>query len=164
MDVEDDVASVDDNAGVEMRFDDDLMTGRASSSGAGGVAENTMMGFITELNIVHITEVFSSPRVVMQGMEIGLKAGSSMDLLTGWKFELKADRDKAITQIYEEKPMLVVGSPPCTYVSVLQNLNKFNMRHDERCLARINDNLIKAIGHIEFCIKLYTRQMDAGRY
>ena len=37
-DVEDDMASVDDNVrGVEMRFDDDLMTGGSSSSGAGGV-------------------------------------------------------------------------------------------------------------------------------
>ena len=36
MDVEDDVASIDDNVGVEMRSDDDLMTGGAGSSGAGG--------------------------------------------------------------------------------------------------------------------------------
>ena len=91
MDVEDDVASIDDNVGVEMRFDDDLMTGGLSSSGAGGVVEETMMGMLTELNIVDITEVLSSPRVVMQGMKIGLNAGSSMDLLTGWNFDLKAD-------------------------------------------------------------------------
>ena len=42
MDVEGDMASVDDNVGgVEMRFDDDLMTGGASSSGAGGVVEDS---------------------------------------------------------------------------------------------------------------------------
>ena len=58
MDVEDDVASMDDNVGgVEMRFDDDLMTGGASASGAGGVVEDTVMGMFTELNIVDITEV-----------------------------------------------------------------------------------------------------------
>ena len=45
----------------------------------------------TELNIVDITEVFSPPRVVMQGMKIGVKAGPSMDLLTGWNFESKSD-------------------------------------------------------------------------
>ena len=117
-----------------------------------------------ELNIVDITEVFSPPRVVMQGMKIWLTAGSSMDLLTGWNFELKSDRDRAIRQIDEEKPMLVIGSPPCTYFSMLQELNKFNMRHDERWLARFNDNLIKAIDHVKFCIKLYLRQMEAGRY
>ena len=60
--------------------------------------------------------------------------------------------------------MRVIRSPPCTYFSMLQELSKFNMRHDERWLARFNDNLIKAIDHIKFCIKLYFRQMEAGRY
>ena len=64
----------------------------------------------------------------------------------------------------EEKPVFVIGSPPSTYLSMLQELNKFNMRHDEKWLARFNDNLTKAMGHIKFCIKLYIRQMDAGRY
>ena len=123
-----------------------------------------MMGMFSELNIVDISEVLSPPRVLMQGMKIGLRAGSSMDLLTGWNFELKADRDRAIRQIDEEQPVLVIRSPPCTYFSMLQDLNKFNMRHDERWLARFNDNLIKAIDHIKFCIKLYIRQMSAGRY
>ena len=62
------------------------------------------------MNIVDITEVFSPPRVVMQGMKIGLEAGSSMDPLTGRNFELKADRDRATKQI-DEEPMLVIGSP-----------------------------------------------------
>ena len=47
---------------------------------------------------------------------------------------------------------------------MLQELNKFNMRHYERRLAIFNDNLIKAIDHIKFCIKLYIMQMNAGRY
>ena len=53
MDIEDDVASIGDNVGVDMMFDDD------GPSGAGGVADETMMGMFTELNIVDITEVFS---------------------------------------------------------------------------------------------------------
>ena len=118
----------------------------------------------TELNLVDITEAFSPRRVVMQGMKIGMKAGSSMDLLMEWNLELKADGDRATKKIDEEKPMLVIGSPPCTYFSIFQELNKFNTRHDERWLARFNDNLIKAIDHIKFCIKLYTRQMNAGRH
>ena len=60
--------------------------------------------------------------------------------------------------------MLIIGSPPWTYFSTLQELNQFNTRHDEQWLARSNDNLTKAIGHIQLCIKLYIRQMDAGRY
>ena len=60
--------------------------------------------------------------------------------------------------------MPIIGSPPCTYFSMLQELNKLNQRHSEKCLARLNDNLVKAIDHIKFCIKLYKMQMDAGRY
>ena len=45
--------------------------------------------------------------------------------------------------------MLVIGSPPCTCFSNLQELNKFNQRNDESWLARLNDNLIEAIDHIK---------------
>ena len=69
------------------------------------------MGVLTELNIVDNTEVFSRARVVMQGMKRGLKAGSSMDLLTWRNVELKANRARAIKQSDEEKPMVVNGSP-----------------------------------------------------
>ena len=60
--------------------------------------------------------------------------------------------------------MLVIGSPPFTYFSNLQELNKSNMRHNEEWLARFDDHLIKAIDHIKFCIGLYCRQMNARRY
>ena len=122
-----------------------------------------MVGMLTSMNIVDISEVFSPPRVVMQGLKIGLKAGSSMDVLTGWDFNSESDRNRAMRQLDEEKPMLLIGSPPCAYLSTLQEPNKFNMRHDEQWLPRFNDNLIGAIGHIQFCIKLYIGQMEAGR-
>ena len=60
--------------------------------------------------------------------------------------------------------MLVIGSPPCTYFSTLQELNNFNQRYNEEWLARFNDNRIKATEHTKFCIKLYRMQMDKGRY
>jgi hypothetical protein len=78
-----------------------------------------------------------------------------MDLMTGWNFELKADRERAIRRIDEEEPMLVIGSPPCTYFSMLQELHKFNQRYNEEWLAKVNDNLIKATDHITCCITLH---------
>ena len=141
-----------DHTGEEMQFDDP------------GDGDDGMIGFFKGLNIVDITEVFSPPRVVKQGEKLGFKAGTSMDLMTGWNFELKADRERAIKLIKEEKPKLLIGSPPCTYFSMLQELNKFNQRFNEDWLARFNDNLIKAKNHIRFCIVLYKMQMDEGRY
>ena len=66
-------------------------------------------------------------------------------------------------QLEEEEPMLVICSPPCTYFSNLQELNKHNMRHNEEWLPRFNDNLIKTIDYIKFCVKLYWKHMNAER-
>ena len=69
---------------VDMQFDDDSGGGGASVSGArGDGCSDAMVGMFTALNIVNISEVFCLLRVVVQGMKIGLKAGSRMDLLTG---------------------------------------------------------------------------------
>ena len=119
-----DVMDADDgehNAGQEenndMQFEEDSRP--SGPGGAGGEDDpDAMIGLFTSLNIIGITEVFSPPRVVLQGKRLGLRAGSSMDLLTGWNFELKADRDRAIQMIEEEDPMLGIGSPPCTYISM----------------------------------------------
>ena len=144
-----------------MQFEENSRPSRPG--GAGGADDpEAMIGLLTSLNIIDITEAFSPPRVMIQGERLGLRAGSSMDLLTGWNFELKAERERerAIQRIEEEEPMLVIGSPPCPYISTLQELNKFNQRYNEDWLARFNDNLSKATEHIKFCIKLYRMQMD----
>ena len=75
-----------------MQFEEDS---RLSGPGGAGGADDpdATIGLLTSLNIIGITEVFSPPRVVLQGKRLGFQAGSSMDLLTGWNFELKADRD-----------------------------------------------------------------------
>ena len=147
-------------ASMDMEFespDPSIAPGRPGSS-------TDMIALFKGLNIIDIAEVFSPPRVVKQGEKIGLTAGTSMDLLTGWNFELKEDRDRAVKYIRENKPKLVIGSPPCTYFSNLQELNKHNQRFNMEWMARFQDNLEKAIKHIEFCITLYKMQMDEGRY
>ena len=54
----------------------------------------------------------------------GLVAGTSFDLTTGWGFTLEDHKRKAWTEIREESPYLLIGSPPCTYFSLLQEFNK----------------------------------------
>ena len=74
---------------------------------------------------VDITEVYSPERVAKTCSRFGLSPGSSMDLTNGYDFDTEADRSRAERIIDEEKPMLVIGSPPCTFFSVLQELNKW---------------------------------------
>ena len=126
--------------------------------------DDEMIGFLRSLNIIDVNEIFSPPRVVRQCEKFGLKAGNSMDLMTGWDFDLEADKARAKECIRRDKPTLVIGSPPCTYFSTLQELNKHNMRHDAAWMSKFNENLNKAIRHIIFCVEVYWMQMAEGRF
>ena len=72
---------------------------------------------------VDITEIYSPERVTQACKKQNLVPGSALDLTTGWDFSRKDHRDKAFNVIRYEKPKLLMGSPPCTYFSMLQNLN-----------------------------------------
>ena len=113
---------------------------------------------------VDVTEVYSPERVAAVCSKFGLTQGSSMDLTTGWDFDTQADRSRAEKRINEEKPMLLIGSPPCTYMSILQELNKCINKDNQEWLDRFELNRQGAIRHIEFCVRLYRMQMEAGRY
>ena len=69
---------------------------------------------------VDVCEVFSPPRVGLEGKRYGLTPGDAMDLTTGWDFNLKSHQEKAERYIDEQKPLVVIGSPPCTPFSQLQ--------------------------------------------
>ena len=76
-----------------------------------------------------------------------------------WDFTKKSQRDKARTQIQETQPWLVIGSPPCTMPSCLQNLNKGKVDPD-----RYRKSLVEAKTHLEFSAEIYQMQIDEGRY
>ena len=73
---------------------------------------------------VHLVEVFSLPRVFLVGTEMGLQPGEALDFRTGWDFDLQRPWDAAVEYIRRVKPLLVVGSPECTLLSILENLKK----------------------------------------
>ena len=72
---------------------------------------------------VDITEVYSPERVAKVARRYGLVAGSSMDLTTGFDFTKESDRQLAWKRVKEEAPFVLIGSPPCTYFSMLQELS-----------------------------------------
>ena len=57
------------------------------------------------------------------GKEKGLRAGTSFDLQTVWDLSTKDDRQSMWKQPKEEKPSLIVISPPCGPFGQLQELN-----------------------------------------
>ena len=109
-----------------------------------------------------ITEVYSPERVVKACRGQNLVPGTSMDLTNGWDFTKKEDRDRAVVRVNQEKPNLLIGSPPCTLFSIIQNLN-LEIR-DDAWRQRFYEAREDAIKHINFCVKLYRLQASQGRY
>ena len=111
-----------------------------------------------------LTEVYSPERVVQACKKYDLRPGRSMDIRNGYNFDLAADRKRAIEQIKEDEPTVVIGSPPCTMFSALQQLaiavNKSKPGWMEEWQLRLD----QARRHIKFCCHLYDLQLKAGRY
>ena len=110
---------------------------------------------------VDITEVYSPERVTKACLKQNLVPGTAFGLTSGWDFKIKSHRESAVRRIHEEKPSLLIGSPPCTYFSILLNLN-LEIRDDEWKM-KFQQNLEEAKEHVRFCIRLYRLQIRAGR-
>ena len=93
------------------------------TAGGSGSGEPEAGELVHRICSVDVCEVFSPPRVGEEGKRYGLTPGDAMDLTTGWDFNLKSHRDTAERYIDEQKPLVVIGSPPCTPFSQLQSLN-----------------------------------------
>ena len=111
---------------------------------------------------VDITEVFSPNRVTQVCKKYGLTPGEAMDLSTGWDFDRGEDRRQAIKHIKQEKPMVVIGSPPCTVFSQLQTMSMHTQ--SAAWMEEYEVRKQHATRHMEFCMGLYKLQMAWGRY
>ena len=65
-----------------------------------------------------VAEVYGPPRVVVMPQKMGLRAGWSLDLTTqdenGRVWGPNRMRNKAIRELIQGKPRLLIGSPICT--------------------------------------------------
>ena len=113
-----------------------------------------------------VSEVYSLPRVASMAEEMGMRGGFSLDLTApgpdgrSWDFSKPSHRTRAMRLVNERRPYLLVGSPPCTAYSNLQNLNKCRPGGEEKVAAA----QLKAQVHLDFCAKLYSIQLAAKRY
>ena len=115
---------------------------------------------------VHVSEVYSPPRVGQLASKLGLSAGTSFDLTQAdpddglaWDFNLESKRDKAKKRLREEKPFLLIGCPPCTAFSQLfrSNISRMNP-------AQVNRIVSEGLTHLKFCMELYHTQVNEGRF
>ena len=118
-----------------------------------------------------IVELFSQPRIaqVAAGRSFEgtrLTPGWSLDLTrsdpkTGKPWDLgRKDVQARVTRMVEEgKPLFIVGSPPCTAFSSMQNITI-----GKRCPDKVADERKVAEAHMRFCMKLYRMQVKGNRF
>ena len=87
-----------------------------------------------------------------------------MDLTNGWDFNLEDHKRQAWSKVREEAPYLLIGFPPCTHFSVLQEFNKAVHGNKPGWQEKSDHETSKAIKHVEFCCALSKYQIQQGRH
>ena len=124
-----------------------------------------MVAAIIGIVQAHAAEVWSPPRVTALANQYGLIPESANDIETNgengkaWDFDIAEQENKSISQIFEQRPTFLVGSPMCAAFSILQGLNKARM-------DPIKFDLMwnKGTRHVLFATKLYRIQAEASRF
>ena len=111
-----------------------------------------------------ITEVYSPERVNDVARRHGLVAGSSLDLTNGWDFTKPKHKRAAWKKVKAEDPYLIIGSPPCTLFSLLQELNINNNKNKSGWMDEFNRRKVEAIEPIDFCCMMYEYQVRRGKH
>jgi hypothetical protein len=106
-----------------------------------------------------ISEVYSPPRVSVEGHRRGWKQGTSYDLETGWDLRRTEDRKKMWRSLKEEDPDLIVICPPCVAFSMLQELNfpKMGMQKSVQLLQT-------GLEHLEIAMEVAKWQHRRGKW
>ena len=66
-----------------------------------------------------MSEMFSPQRVTAVCKQYGLVPGQAMDIKNAFDFDLAVGRKKAWDFILRDKPKLVIGPPPCTFLEIV---------------------------------------------
>ena len=111
-----------------------------------------------------ITEVYLPERAAKAAKRYGLFAGSSMDITRGFDFTKESGRQLAWRRVKEEAPFVLIGSPPCTYFCMLQELNIATNKHKPGWMENFEAEREKAKQHVTFCCSLYRYQIDQGKH
>ena len=118
-----------------------------------------------------VAEIYSQPRVCQEvdGRKFGgdtLRPGWSLDLTnkdpkTGkaWDLSRPDVQSRVRALVRSSQPYCVIGSPPCTPFSPLQEIGR--AKRDPKIMAK---ELRDGEAHIRFCVEIYKMQIRAKRH
>ena len=107
---------------------------------------------------VDVAEVYSPPKVTKRAHLHGLRPGFALDLTTGWNFNIPRHRQEALRLVRENRPALVLLSPPCTPFSPMRRLTDFKRDPDV-----VDQELREGERHVDFSVSVALIQINAGR-
>ena len=112
-----------------------------------------------------VCELDSPPRVAPHVAGEGVGHEWSLDLTTtdsqgrAWDFDDESSRQRARDLVNKTRPLLLIGSPMCTWFSTLRNLNKGRVSAKD-----FEKKFKRACRHLAFVFELYELQVQGGRY
>ena len=116
-----------------------------------------------------VSEIYSPPRITDMLRHMSnhnLTPGLALDLTTfdpddgqPWDFGVKAKREKVLRMTRAQKPLFVIGSPPCTRWCTWQNLN--DVKRDPGVVKLEHQ---RAEIHLKFSAQIYREQIEGGRF
>eukprot|EP00435_Cladocopium_sp_Y103_P056621 s837_g19.t1 len=111
---------------------------------------------VPESDRIRLMEVFSPPRFAPIVEAQGFKA-KSYDLKTGYDLSTSKDRRHVEDDLIQNRPDLLVLSPPCTHEGGWFNLNSSKMERWEYLQLKARSR-----SYIRWCCKLYRLQVSLG--
>ena len=105
---------------------------------------------------IRLMEVFSPPRFAPIVEQLGYKA-KSYDLKTGFDLSKSSDRRQVEQDLVENRPELLVLSPPCTHEGGWFNLNCTKMERWQYLQLKARSR-----SFIRWCCKLFKMQTELG--
>ena len=118
-----------------------------------------------------VSEVYSQPRIAQAAAsfnkgDVELQPGWSLDLTradpsTGkaWDLSKPEVQSRVVKLVRSTQPLFLIGSPPCTAFSPLQNLSRA-----KRDPVIVQAELEAGRVHLAFSMRLYMMQIEAGRF
>ena len=87
-----------------------------------------------------------------------------MIIWSGYDFDKAEDRRRCWEAVIKDERMLVIGPPPCTMFSRLQELNKFVYKNNGEWMQRFEELLGQAKRYVRFCAAIYEHQRAHRQY
>lgn len=84
-----------------------------------------------------------------------------MDFQTGWDVTKEEDSARGREMVFREQAQLIIGSPPCTAFSTLQN--EATWRGQPSKEMKRQQTWTEAACRVDFCVELYKHQLEHGR-